>query len=88
MTVYVRGRPGEPRVRPDWSQAACADDLFPDLWFTDDLKDQMAAQLVCGGCPIQRDCLRYAFNLQLEHGIWGGTTPKKRAYMRRKGSRV
>jgi len=88
MTAHVQQRPGEPRVRPDWSQAKCAMWPKPNLWYTDDPKDQKVAQSICAECPIQVDCLRYAFNLRLEHGIWGGTTPKKRAYMRRKGSRV
>lgn len=70
---------------PTFPQAECRDadpeDFFPptgwgNAWVTEQ------AKLMCADCPERLRCLAWA----LEHhewGIWGGTTDKERAQMRR-----
>lgn len=41
------------------------------------------AKAICGPCPVVRDCLDYAQDLKLQHGIWGGLTVKERLALRK-----
>lgn len=36
------------------------------------------AKEICSECPVQADCLDYAFQIREQHGIWGGLTEKER----------
>lgn len=36
------------------------------------------ARLVCGGCPVQGECLTFALETLEREGIWGGTNEKER----------
>ena len=41
------------------------------------------AKAICGKCPYQLDCFSYALKSTDLQGIWGGTTAKDRAAIRR-----
>jgi WhiB family redox-sensing transcriptional regulator len=43
------------------------------------------AKAVCARCLVRVDCLKYALELQVEHGIWGGLSPQERAQAQRQG---
>ncbi|MFD6100675.1 WhiB family transcriptional regulator [Nocardiopsis flavescens] len=45
--------------------------------------DTERALEVCGGCTVRRECLRWALRAGEADGVWGGTTPEERRYMRR-----
>lgn len=58
---------------------------FPELFFPDDITDPVkrrvatvVAKKMCGECPVQRECFRYAVESGQKHGIWGGTSPSER----------
>lgn len=36
------------------------------------------AKAICGGCPVQRNCLDYALRIRDPHGIWGGLNETER----------
>lgn len=36
---------------------------------------------VCAGCDVRAECLRYAVNEGLDHGIYGGLLPEERSRM-------
>lgn len=38
---------------------------------------------VCNVCPVQMECLNYALNHNLNHGIWGGASERERVRIRR-----
>lgn len=61
-----------PRRTPE----AAADEFFP--------AGQMptAVRLACTACPVREQCLQYALDHD-ERGIWGGTSDRQRAAMRR-----
>ena len=74
---------------PWMEQALCTPDVG-DLFFPDEKDGSKAAQAkrVCRGikgktdpCPVLAQCLEYG--LSENHGIWGGTTPRDRAKLRR-----
>lgn len=70
--------------------AACrAADVDPELFFpistTGPALDQVAeAKRVCASCPVKPDCLAWALRAGESAGIWGGTTPEERRYLRLK----
>jgi WhiB family redox-sensing transcriptional regulator len=37
-----------------------------------------AAKAVCGGCPVQDECLEHAIGHREHNGVWGGATERER----------
>ena len=67
------------------AHALCAGD-DPDLWFAAGAIEHKLAKRVCRGCPVQRECLAYAMDAPIDHGIWGGLTERERRRFRRQAS--
>jgi WhiB family redox-sensing transcriptional regulator len=42
------------------------------------------AKAVCARCLVRSDCLTWALRVGEPDGIWGGTTPDERRYLRRR----
>lgn len=68
----------------DWMErAACAGlaDSTNDPWFPPvgnaKAKTEMARR-ICGHCPVREECLNYAIEGRIEHGLWGGLTRNER----------
>lgn len=53
-------------------RTARADDLFVEG------AAQNRAKSLCTGCPVQAECLAYALDQRVEHGVWGGMTERER----------
>jgi WhiB family redox-sensing transcriptional regulator len=66
--------------QPDWRLKADCQSHDPELWFSEDSKDQATARKVCAGCPVQPDCLTLGRSSgpTVEFGIYGGTLPDER----------
>lgn len=43
-----------------------------DLWFAERPTDIAAAKALCGGCPVQQECLAGALERREPWGVWGG----------------
>lgn len=74
----------EPELLEWKRQAACRDlpvSLFYPSRGTPNSEIQ-AAKNVCHGCPVQPSCFRWAYERN-ERGIWGGTSKRDRAKLRR-----
>jgi hypothetical protein len=67
---------------PKLPEAACRDYKFPDLFFPDSRHEEARslpfAQKICNGCIERKECLEFALEQQIPHGIWAGTTPEMR----------
>lgn len=70
----------------DWDQAECRG-VYTELFYrVEEERNQTAYQYInavrsiCGRCPIQRECLSYAFGNE-EFGVWGGLTSLERRSM-------
>jgi WhiB family redox-sensing transcriptional regulator len=55
----------------------------PDLFFpisaTGRALEQIAkAKAICAGCRVRQECLDFAREHDVAHGVWGGTTPEDR----------
>lgn len=61
----------------------------PELWFGAVERDGVPQQAnykeakkLCGFCPVQNTCLKYALEANEIEGVWGGLTPEERKRMR------
>jgi WhiB family redox-sensing transcriptional regulator len=59
-----------------------------DAWFPDKGGATELARRICGGCPVRAECLEWALSGAdtwggISTGIWGGTTARERAALRR-----
>jgi WhiB family transcriptional regulator, redox-sensing transcriptional regulator len=54
-------------------RGATAQEFFPS-----DGSGVERAMRVCDGCPVKSDCLEYALEQRIEHGVWGGASERER----------
>jgi WhiB family redox-sensing transcriptional regulator len=69
----------------DWmDDAACRGrtdvEFFPEVGYNGKAPKALA---LCNNCPVKDDCLDFALENNIEHGIWGGTNPRQRKQLRR-----
>ncbi len=70
----------------DWvSNGLCKDHPDVDFFPSDGSSGQDAIR-ICNACPVREPCLEHALR-QHEYGIWGGTSERARARMRRAARR-
>lgn len=72
----------------DWRHRAACRDEDPELFFpVSDVgpgaRQATQAKAVCARCPVQSECLNYALDNGLHHGIFGGTTERERRNLAR-----
>lgn len=71
---------------PLLENAACRDYAFPDLFFPvgkkSEEKNLPFAKAICATCVESTRCLQFALEQNIKHGIWAGTTPEMRKYMK------
>src|SRR5688572_9169442 len=75
-------------LRPHWMHEAACRGQGSDAWFSaDEVGEEVdAARRVCSGCPVRPECLDYALDRAIRHGLWGGLSPTERAALyRRRG---
>lgn len=80
-------------MRGDWRDDAACLGTDPALWFAREgdqrrsaaeVKRIREAKAICEGCPVRRECLRFAVCGGEYFGIWGGTTEYDRRALRRR----
>lgn len=70
----------------DWSRAACEGISFNAFYTQDDERGTVLksrtfyARTICAVCPIQRECLKYAFQHE-KYGMWGAVTAAERYFL-------
>ncbi|MHA6615760.1 WhiB family transcriptional regulator [Pseudonocardia sp. DLS-67] len=72
----------------DWRELAACRDQDPELFFPlsevgPGARQVDRAKSVCARCPVRAECLAYALDNGLDHGIFGGTTETERRAFRR-----
>jgi WhiB family transcriptional regulator, redox-sensing transcriptional regulator len=76
----------------DWRADGACMHADPDLFFpvsaTGRALEQIAqAKALCARCPVRQECLDFAYEHDVIHGIWGGTTPEDRQQARLRARR-
>jgi WhiB family redox-sensing transcriptional regulator len=70
----------------DWDLAECRGSYTELFYRVEEERNQTAykyinaVRSICGRCPIQRECLAYAFGNE-DFGVWGGLTSLERRSM-------
>ena len=70
----------------DWDKAECLEVDTELFYRVEEERNSTAYQYInavrsiCGRCPIQKDCLAYAFGNE-DYGVWGGLTSLERRSM-------
>ena len=67
-----------PETELEWMLDAKCRGVDPSEFFPSDGSGVDRAQRVCTGCPVQTDCLNYALDHRIEHGVWGGASERER----------
>ena len=67
----------------DWRAYAACSRYDPDLFFAPGALEHKLAKKVCRSCPVREQCLAYAMDEPVDHGIWGGLTERERRRYRR-----
>lgn len=65
-----------------WMQFARCKGADPSLFFAEggvSWQDKHAeAKKYCTNCVVYKDCMKFAIDNQITHGIWGGLSPTER----------
>ena len=70
-------------ITTGWTAQAACQDEDPELFFPISEVGPGARQIerakaVCARCPVRSECLGYALDSGLDHGVFGGTTAAER----------
>jgi WhiB family redox-sensing transcriptional regulator len=68
----------------EWRAEANCSGFDPDLWFAPGALEHKEAKRICRSCPVRRECLSYALETPVDHGVWGGMTERERRSFRRR----
>jgi WhiB family redox-sensing transcriptional regulator len=73
----------EPAVAVWYHRGAC-NDYDPEIWFPVNSRLAGRATEICDHrCPVKVECLRYALEEEIQHGVWGGLTEEERQELAR-----
>jgi WhiB family redox-sensing transcriptional regulator len=70
-----------------WTEYAACRGADPELFYPVSfagpaLGDLARAKAICTRCIVRTDCLSWALRAGEPDGVWGGTTPEERRYLR------
>jgi WhiB family transcriptional regulator, redox-sensing transcriptional regulator len=74
-----------------WMEFGTCREHSPNVFFPTDGVGVEVAKRICATCPVREQCLEYAVDNRIEHGVWGGTSERGRrriAQARRRESEV
>ena len=85
LQAELNGRPVDLNVAPpdhDSETAWMADGNCrlhpPATFFPSDGAGVERARKICRNCPVGIQCLEYALEQRIEHGVWGGCSERER----------
>jgi WhiB family redox-sensing transcriptional regulator len=70
-----------------WMNDGNCKDHPPSTFFPSDGVGVEVAKRICATCPVADECLNYALDNRIDHGVWGGTSERQRRRMLR-GRRI
>lgn len=64
-----------------WMAEGLCNNHPPAVFFPSDGVGVEIAKKICSGCPVRSQCLDYALELRVDHGVWGGESERQRRRM-------
>jgi WhiB family redox-sensing transcriptional regulator len=61
-----------------WMLEARCRDLSPTIFFPSDGSGVEVARRYCAQCPVTAQCLEFALENHIDHGVWGGASERER----------
>lgn len=83
MAVAAAAAAAVDLVDQDWRAHALCGNTNSDLFFAVGAMEHKQAKRICRECPVRGECLAYAMEAPVDHGIWGGLTERERRRFRR-----
>lgn len=68
---------------PAWQERGACNDHPADVFFPKRGESTKPAKVVCATCPVRRECLDFAIDEGITHGVWGGLSELERRSIRR-----
>jgi WhiB family redox-sensing transcriptional regulator len=81
------------RVKPlpfpgPWVVDGLCGEVDPDAFFPEKGESAKPAKLICRGCEVVDECLRYALEHHIREGVWGGLSAPERERLRQEQGQV
>jgi WhiB family redox-sensing transcriptional regulator len=70
--------PPEQEREHTWMLHARCREFEPASFFPSDGVGVERARRICGECPVRMECLEYALEYRIDHGVWGGASERER----------
>jgi WhiB family redox-sensing transcriptional regulator len=61
-----------------WMLDARCREYDPTQFFPSDGVGVDRARQICFECPVRMECLEYALEYRIDHGVWGGASERER----------
>jgi WhiB family transcriptional regulator, redox-sensing transcriptional regulator len=61
-----------------WMSGGNCRNYPPAVFFPSDGVGVDRARKICADCPVAAQCLEYALEERIEHGVWGGCSERER----------
>ena len=74
----MKGEEGSRIVDAAWMAEGKCRTVAPETFFPSDGLGVIRAQRVCASCPVASQCLEYALDNHIDHGVWGGKSERER----------
>lgn len=65
----------------EWMDHGNCKEHPPSTFFPSDGVGVEVAKRICATCPVAAQCLEYALDNHIDHGVWGGTSERQRRRM-------
>jgi len=75
-------QPASPTPPESWMNNAQCHHVDPAIFFPTGPADHDEAQRICAACTVRDECLGFALDHHIKHGIWGGSTERERQHIR------
>jgi len=62
----------------EWMSNGKCKTTDPEMFFPSDGLGVIKAQRICAKCPVSEQCLEYALDNHIDHGVWGGKSERER----------
>jgi WhiB family transcriptional regulator, redox-sensing transcriptional regulator len=78
LAVATPGLGSDPESVTAWMAEGSCRVYPPNKFFPSDGAGVERARKICAACPVTEQCLDYALEHRIEHGVWGGCSERER----------